>query len=334
MTPRPPHKHIIVIDGTQSNLRAGTETNAGLLYKLLGEATNDHDTSLWYNAGIQGHGFWSWVTIASGWGINGLIRDAYAQLCKNYQPGDKIYLFGFSRGAFAVRSVAGMINHLGLVRKSSARRRKINMAFHLYEKQTTGAPLQTFKDLHCHAQVEIEMIGVWDTVKTLGLPYPVLSYLAPMATDFHNDQVCKPVKNAFHALAIDEDRNAFCPIMWDTEKGWRGHLEQAWFTGAHADIGGHVDKPSSPRGLTNIPLVWMLERAEMCGIKLPENWRDRFPCDANAPAIGSRSGIARFFLLRSPRAIGEKPGEYIHSSVARRKHLAPLPQPLRQPPPV
>jgi len=325
MTPRPQHKHIIVIDGTQSNLRKGTETNAGLLYNLLGEATQDHNTTLWYNAGIQGHGFWNWVTIASGWGINKMIRDAYWQLCKNYQPGDKIYLFGFSRGAYAVRSVAGMVNHLGLVRQSSARRRKVNMAFHLYEKQTNGAALQTFKDLHCHPNVEIEMIGVWDTVKTLGLPYPLLSYLAPMATDFHNDQVCHPVKNAFHALAIDEDRNAFCPIMWDTEEGWHGHLEQAWFNGAHADIGGHVDTPSTSRGLSNIPLVWMLERVEMCGITLPQDWQNRFPCDPNAPAIGNQTGLARFFLLRNQRIIGDKPGEYIHSSVARRRKSTVLP---------
>lgn len=332
MKTRPQHKHIIVIDGTQSNLSNGTETNAGLLYKLLCEAIEDSNSTLWYNAGIQGHGFWNMATIASGWGINEMIRDAYAQLCQNYQPGDLIYLFGFSRGAYAVRSVVGMINHLGLVRQSSARRRKINMAFHLYEKQTIGAPLQTFKDLHCHPNIEIEMIGVWDTVKALGLPFPLLTYLAPMATDFHNDQVCLPVNNAFHALAIDEDRNAFCPIMWDTEKDWRGHLEQAWFRGAHADIGGHVNNPASSRGLTNIPLVWMLERVEMCGITLPQGWHDRFPCDASAPAIGSRSGLARFFLLRKQRAIGNMPGEYIHSSVAGRSKNTVLPAQIQHSP--
>jgi uncharacterized protein (DUF2235 family) len=329
MTQRPPHKHFIVIDGTQSNLCEGTETNAGLLYKLLQEACPGDRATLWYHPGIQGHGFWNAVTIASGWGINEMIKDAFTQLSRHYQPGDKIYLFGFSRGAYAVRSVAGMINHLGLVRQSSARRRKVNMAFRLYEQQTTGPALETFRDLHCHRDVEIEMVGVWDTVKALGLPFPLLTYLAPMATDFHDTRVCKPVLNAFHALALDEDRTAFCPVMWDTEPNWRGHLEQAWFAGAHADIGGHIAKKSDSRGLSNIPLVWMLERAETCGISLPDRWRDRFPCDPDAPAMGNRSGLARFFLLRKPRVVGEKPGEYIHNSVAKRHRKHPSSPPLR-----
>ncbi|MBV1865196.1 MAG: DUF2235 domain-containing protein [Rhodobacteraceae bacterium] len=330
MKSRPQHKHIIVIDGTKSNLREGTETNAGLLYRLLQEATSRDNTTLWYNAGIQGHGLWNWVTIASGWGINDMIKGAYTQLCRNYQPGDLIYLFGFSRGAYAARSVAGMIYRLGLVRQSSARRRKINMAFHLYETDISGPPLETFRDLHCHRHVGIEMIGVWDTVKALGLPYPLLTHLAPMATEFHDDQVSEPVKNAFQALAIDEDRTAFCPVLWDTEPGWKGHLEQAWFSGAHADIGGQVNTRNSARGLSNIPLVWMLERVEICGIPLPQGWRDRFPCDPNAAAIGNRSGIARFFLLRKSRVIGDKPGEYIHGSVTRRNLSAPISPQVQQ----
>lgn len=318
MNKRKPHKHIIVIDGTRSNLRAGSETNAGLLYKLLRESLPVDESTLWYHPGIQGHGFWNAITIASGWGINEIIRDAFAQLSRQYQAGDKIYLFGFSRGAYAVRSVAGIINQMGLVRPPNARKRVINAAFRLYENRITGPALRTFVDLNCQRQVEIEMIGVWDTVKALGLPYPLLTYLAPMATDFHDAQVSAPVKNAFHALALDEDRTAFCPVMWSTAPDWRGTLEQAWFAGAHADIGGHVSRKSDSRGLSNIPLVWMLERAAGCGINLPQNWQNRFPCDPSAPAIGNKTGLMRLFILRKPRVVGEMPGEYIHRSVRLR----------------
>ncbi|MCP5074393.1 MAG: DUF2235 domain-containing protein [Rhodobacteraceae bacterium] len=315
MQPRTRRKHIIIVDGTQSQLHEGTETNAGLLYKLLCEAENPDRTSIWYHPGIQGHGFWNWATIASGWGISGMILEAYTQLASKYQPGDKIYLFGFSRGAYAVRSVAGMINQLGLLRQSFAYKRKIDEVFRLYERNASGPAARSFGDIHCHRGVEIEMIGVWDTVKALGLPYPLLTYLAPMATEFHNDRICAPVKNGFHALAMDENRQAYRPVMWETDPAWLGHLEQAWFRGSHSDIGGHVGKHPQARPLSNIPLVWMLERAAVCGLVLPEGWAARFPCDVNAPAVGNTRGIARFFLLRNSRLIGEKPGEYIHASV-------------------
>lgn len=101
------------------------------------------------------------------------------------------------------------------------------------------------------------MIGVWDTVKALGLPYPMLTYLAPMATEFHSNNISDPVKSGYHALALDEDRTAYRPVIWDLEPGRKGHLEQVWFKGAHADIGGHVWKNPEARGLSNILLVWM-----------------------------------------------------------------------------
>lgn len=315
MSDRPQRKHILVIDGTQSQLNDGIETNAGLLYKLLQESTAPADTTLWYNPGIQGNQFLNWVTIASGWGINKIIANAYKHLSRNYKPGDKIYLFGFSRGAFAVRSVAGMICQLGLMRQDHVTQRKIAAAFRLYERKLYGPATATFRDLNCHAKVDIEMIGVWDTVKALGLPYPLLTYLAPMATGFHNETVCAPVKNAFHALALDEDRTAFRPVMWETERCWSGRLEQVWFRGAHSDIGGQINKATDSRGLSNIPLVWILERTEECGIPLPKGWRARFPCNVNAQAVGSRQGIAKLFLLRCKRTVGDKPGEFIHESV-------------------
>lgn len=304
--------HIIIIDGTQSKLTIGHETNAGLLYKLLDEVRDPKTTNIHYDAGIQGHGFWNWVTIASGWGINQVIKEAYDRLASRYEPGDKIYLFGFSRGAYAVRSVAGMINRLGLLRKDCATSRNLRQAFRLYESHASSKSIQDFRDAVCHADVEIEMIGVWDTVKALGIDYPILSRLAPMATDFHDDSISNPVKNAFHAIAIDETRTAYKAVLWDTKPDWKGNLEQVWFRGAHSDVGGHVGSFPKARNLSNIPLVWMLERAVRCGLTLPSDWRDRFSMDPEAPAVGSLRGISKFFIFRERRPLGQKPNEYLH----------------------
>jgi uncharacterized protein (DUF2235 family) len=325
---RKPRTHVLIIDGTQSRIEENSETNAGLLYKLLKEAHSPDDGTIWYHPGIQGHGFWNWVTIASGWGINQMIFDGYAQLAEHYNPGDKIYLFGFSRGAYAVRSISGMIGTVGLLRCTNATKDKLQFAFRLYESQASPAACSTFRSIHCHNTTHIEMIGVWDTVKALGLPYPILTYLAPMATEFHSTNISAPVQSGYHALAFDEDRTAYRPVIWDVQPGWKGHLEQVWFKGAHADIGGHVWKHPKSRKLSNIPLIWMGENAQKHGLKLPEDWQTRFPTDVNAPAVGSRSGIGKFFLLRTPREQGSKPFEYMHSSTGS---AAPLSLPATEP---
>lgn len=326
-----PKKHIIIIDGTQSRLHRGQETNAGLLYKLLLE----HDETvwprhIWYDPGIQGHGFWNWVTIASGWGINQVICDAYAALCSKYREGDQIFLFGFSRGAYAVRSLSGLINTVGLLRHEEATQRNIDQAFRQYELGRPAEVKARFREMHCVPKVTIQMIGLWDTVKTLGLPYPLLSRLAPMATEFHSDIIGGPVQHGYHALALDEDRQAYRPVLWQKQEGWNGHLEQVWFRGSHGDIGGHVWELPAARGLSNIPLVWMLERAEKCGLSLPPNWRDRYPCNVDAPSLGTHRGIAKFFLLRQKREQGGAPCEFLHHSVLEHDPYAQYGIPVQQ----
>ena len=309
-----PRNHIVIIDGTQSKLDADHETNAGILYKLLKEANDKETRTLVYDPGVQGHGLWNWVTIASGWGINQSIKDAFDILSSRYKDGDRIYLFGFSRGAYAVRSVAGMISRIGLLRANRATARNLRQAFRLYE--TEGAPdiVSDFRTANCHPHVEIEMIGVWDTVKALGIDYPILSHLAPMATEFHDDQISDVTKFGFQALALDERRLAFSPVLWTVPDNWQGEMEQVWFNGAHSDIGGNVWKFPQSRPLANIPLCWMLRRVAKCGLKLPADWPSRFPTDPTAPAFGDRRGLAKFFLFRSPRTVGEFPNEYLHES--------------------
>ena len=205
-----------------------------------------------------------------------------------------------------------MINRVGLLRKDCATSRNLRTAFRMYESRSSKNASASFHDQWCHQDVEIEMIGAWDTVKALGIDYPLLSRLAPMATDFHDDAIGNPVKNGFHAIALQETRSAYSAVLWDTKPDWQGNLEQVWFRGAHSDVGGHVGSFPAARRLSNIPLVWMLERVVRCGLKLPSDWRDRFPMDPEAPMVGSMRGISKFFLFRERRTVGQKPNEYLH----------------------
>ena len=264
-----------------------------------------------------------WSNVLTGYGINCSIRQGYDALARSYKLGDKIYLFGFSRGAYAVRSIAGMIAKVGLLKSEHVCNALVGKAFRLYENFGGGKRATRFHRRFSHDHVEIEMIGVWDTVKSLGLPFPVFSHIAPMATEFHDHNLSPIIKNAFQALAADENRRAFAPIPWTCQPDWHGHLEQAWFAGAHSDVAGHVYALPETRALSNISLHWMLERAARCGLALPAGWQNRFPTDPLAPMQGAYAGTSRFFLFRCPRKFGARSTDYLHHSLIERMEKMP-----------
>lgn len=310
-----PRTQVFIIDGTLSRLIDGEETNAGLVFKLLQKVPG---IDLGYDPGVQGHGLTKLGAVLTGSGINTSIQRGYKALARGYRPGRKIFLFGFSRGAYGVRSIAGMIAKVGLLKPENATGKRVRKAFRLYENCESDRRSAAFKQAYCHSRTEIEMIGVWDTVKSLGLPFPVLSYIAPMATEFHNHRLSPIIRNAFQALAADENRRAFAPIPWECQPNWPGRLEQAWFAGAHSDVGGFVFERPETRMLSNISLHWMLTRAAMCGLPLPEGWQARFPMDPLAPMLGPYFGSSRYFLFRSPRRLGPPRTDYLHASLIER----------------
>ncbi len=310
--------HVFIVDGTLSSLEPGCETNAGLTYKLLSGGGAGRMQTVSYNRGVHGRGFDGWFRAATGEGINDAILQGYAALASRYQPGDRIFLFGYSRGAYAVRSLAGMIGQLGLLRRRHALERRVRRAFQYYMAETISPAARAFTHRYCRRDVPIEAICVWDTVRALGLPYPILSRIHPMATEFHDHRLGAHVRAGFHALALDETRTAYSPEKWSPAPGWTGALEQLWFPGSHADVGGMVENRPAARPLANIPLVWMLSRAESRGLVLPEGWRTRFPTDPAAPMVGTNSGIGALFLIRRRRRFETGDGEDLHESVARR----------------
>jgi uncharacterized protein (DUF2235 family) len=309
--------HVVILDGTMSTLLAGQETNAGLAFRLLGERVEGQRRRLYYEPGLQWEGWRNIASVAQGRGINRQIRRAYGWLASHYRPGDRIFLLGYSRGAFAVRSLAGVIDRVGLLRHDAATERNVTLAYRHYMAGPDTLAAQAFSRQQCHAHAAIEMVGVWDTVKALGLRLPLLWLLTDKQHAFHNHQLGKSVRHGFHALALDETRAVFEPVLWDCREGWEGNVEQVWFRGAHADIGGQIGASRASRPLANIPLVWMLDRAEASGLVLPEGWRDRFELDPQAPMVGTWSKWGKLFLLRRRRVIGKDRSESLHPSVPK-----------------
>ncbi len=317
---RAPKIHVIILDGTLSSLEPLCQTNAARTYMMLREMGTA--VSLFYEGGLQWNHWRSVVDVTTGRGINRQIKRAYGWLATRYKPGDRIFLFGYSRGAYAVRSLAGVIDLVGLLRADCATQRNIKTAYRHYECTQNSDTARAFSAEHCHPHTEIEMIGVWDTVKSLGINAPVLWRLSEHLHAFHNHDLSSIVKNGFHALAHDETRQAFSPVLWDCHGGFDGRVEQVWFPGAHGDVGGQLNGFEAARPLANIPLVWMLEHAEGCGLPLPDGWHARCPQDAMAPARGMWRGHGRFLMSRKKRKIGLDTSERLHESVLVRQGRA------------
>lgn len=216
---------------------------------------------------------------ACGWGLSKNIEEAYRFLVDHYEPNDEIYLFGFSRGAYTARSVAGLIRNCGILKKEYAAR--FWQAYALYGRRDDAShpkkiEAQLFRKSYAHPQEEfrIKCIGVWDTVGALGIPLNCLYFLNKRWA-FHDVQLSSWVDHAYQALAIDEKRKPFSPAIWQADKTnlieKKQTLEQVWFAGSHTDIGGgYVDT-----GMSDITLHWMRDKAEGCGLGFNQNYFDK-----------------------------------------------------------
>ncbi|MCZ4256931.1 DUF2235 domain-containing protein [Sulfitobacter sp. G21635-S1] len=314
----PPQRaiHVIVLDGTLSSLEPASRTNAGQAYGLLKETRSA--LSLYYEPGLQWTHWRSIWDVIAGRGINRQIRRAYGWLSARYRPGDRIFLLGYSRGAYAVRSLAGVMNMVGLLRPNHSTKEAVRTAYRHYETNPASAEARAFSAAYCHQGVEIDTIAIWDTVKSLGLNAPVLWRLSRKVHGFHNHELGADVLHGYHALAHDETRVAYAPVLWTTPEGYSGRVEQVWFPGTHGDVGGHLGGFEAARPLANIPLVWMLSKLEARGLPLPPGWQDRFVQDPLAPSQGTFRGYGKLLVTRRRRRIGLDPSERLHVSLHSR----------------
>ena len=325
---RGPVTLVVILDGTMSSLEEGRETNVGLIWKLLSRKAPSASLAMYYEPGIQ---FTNWSQlrdVIEGRGLNRQIRRAYGWLSSHYRPGDRIFLFGYSRGAYAVRSLAGVIDRVGLLTPASATERNVFQAYRHYRTIPDSEAARRFRAIHCHPDVFIDMVGVFDTVKALGLRAPLVWRWTEIAHRFHDHSLGRSTRRGYHALALHERREAYAPVMWKTEPDWPGLCEQRWFRGTHGDVGGQLSDETASRPLANSPLVWMLERAEASGLRLPDGWRDAYPCDPLAPSIGLDRGWGRALRSRRPRQVGLDRSERIDDTALEGPEPAPFVDPF------
>lgn len=269
---------------------------------------------------------------AFGEGMEDNIHDAYRFLLANYEAGDQIFLFGFSRGAFTARSVAGMIRKCGILRRGAVRQYLNALALYRGEQRPADPGPTEFRKCHSilgEETIPIHFMGVWDTVGALGIPLRGLRWLTRRRHQFHDVELSSAVRRAYHALAIDEHRTPFKPTLWSEQPKEGQEVEQTWFCGAHSDVGGGY----AARGLSNVALAWMMGKARDAGLALEPETAAAYPVvpDPLGQLHNSSRGLYRL-LPGLDRTIGvavtkdgdPAPGEpldsrqSVHESVRRR----------------
>lgn len=276
---------------------------------------------VYYGPGVGSDGNWlyRWFAGATGWGLSDNLKEAYRFVVKHYEPGDKLFLFGYSRGAFTVRSLAGMIFNAGILKHAHADR--TDEAFALYKsrsplKHPDGVEAVQFRERFAwDDRTPIFFVGVWDTVGALG--NPLLLHKSPLSrrVQFHDTRLGPTVRFAYHALAIDEKRRHFQATRWQRHPDAREQtMEQRWFVGVHGDVGG-----GSPNaGLSDLTLDWMVRQARRSGLAVAAI--DTAPDVRQGPAR-SRRGLFRLIppWHRPIAADGDhRSGEVVDASAERR----------------
>jgi uncharacterized protein (DUF2235 family) len=251
------------------------QTNVVKMANALRTISDDGiEQKLYYDIGIgaEGSKLKRVFDGATGTGISENILQAYQFLVHNYQRGDELFFFGFSRGAFTVRSIVGLIRNSGIldVRYMD----KAEQAYNLYRSRYPSVHPRSEeatlfrKTFAVEESTQIKFIGVWDTVGALGNPLRFRGKgLFARSNQFHDTEISSKIDNAYHALAIDEKRRNFPATLWHQKQEVAGQrIEQVWFPGVHSDVGGGYPET----GLSDIAFQWMKEKAEGCKLSFHE----------------------------------------------------------------
>ena len=339
-------KNIVVLsDGTGNSAAKIFRTNIWRLYDAL-DLTADTQIAF-YDNGVGTSAFKPLALLggAFGWGLKRNVRDLYVFLCRNYVAGDRIYAFGFSRGAFTIRVLVGLIASQGLKTGRDGREltRLAAWAYRRYRRQynPTGGLVPLLRALWHLAltgldrllrrtpydelarsaeKPSIQFVGLWDTVAAYGLPADELTrgwdeWVWPLSLPNRTPPTI--VRKAFHALALDDERQTFHPVLWDeseeTINRSSHHLDderisQVWFSGVHSNVGGGYPDDT----LAYVSLCWIADEAARQGLRfaahlrpsqarIPEAWVEK--ASAKGPISDSRSGLAGYYRY-NPRHVG------------------------------
>lgn len=254
---------------------------------------------------------------AFGRGIEDNVRQLYRFIVYNHRAGDELYFFGFSRGAFTVRSLAGFMNLVGLVQKDDDF--YVPEIYGCYEtSKRPGSPewARAFRKVKdTRPCPPIRCIGVFDTVGALGAPGVLGQVFNANKYQYHDVGLNANIEHAYHALAIDERRKPFAPNLWKRIENWSGTLQQAWFAGVHSNIGGGC----APDGLANEALHWIVEKAEGLGLEFDSAFLTHYRACFNS-VLRDSMGVKYRLLGEFRRPVGEHAvdGEAIHQSAIDR----------------
>ena len=346
-----PKNIVLCSDGTGNSTIKDRGTNVYKLYEAVDLVIQQGETPqvVFYDDGV---GTGSLKTLralggAFGFGFTRNIRDLYSYLCRCYEPGDSIYLFGFSRGAYTVRALGGMIANCGILNANTlpedAFREAVSEAYDVYrlryrpdrsqaDATKRAEEFRRRRGVHQPGDpVRITFIGVWDTVGAVGLPDDVWlkkflwilsGFRIPWFKHYHLGQI---VDRACHALSVDDQRQTFAPVLWDRRRTPDdptpvpdSRLDQVWFAGVHSNVGGGYVK----EGMSLEALDWMMRQARASGLRFSaladQACRERK--NVHDKLYDSRSGLGTFYryLPRDVKEISTKFGidhPRVHASV-------------------
>jgi uncharacterized protein (DUF2235 family) len=284
---------VILLDGT-SNEISSDRSNILRLYGVLKKSAQQ---LVYYDPGVGtfgAEGAWSrfWRKahevwgLATGWGLDHNVKEAYRFLVENYDSGkingsgiaerDRIYIFGFSRGAYSARVLAGFVHAVGLIEPRNLN--LLDYAYRAYKRVGEDVDKEAFEEVRLYERIlapdrpPIRMLGLFDTVASVIESGRYGPRLKSHAFTSRNTSV----EAVSHAVAIDERRTMFRPQLWPLGQEYWGNpfnnsaatpqdAKEVWFAGGHGDVGGGY--PEHASSLCKVPLVWMIGRAKQCGLK-------------------------------------------------------------------
>jgi uncharacterized protein (DUF2235 family) len=316
-------KHIIVCsDGTGNTAIKDRGTNVFKLFEAVDVNGHRTDPNLIPQVTIydDGVGTESFVPLAIlggafGWGMKRNVLKLYTSLVRIYDPGDRIYLFGFSRGAFTVRTLAGLIAKCGILddarlETTDAMRKAVAAAYSAYRqgyrtwlwrvlhgknevdvRNAADAATARFRTGQQAHDAEIHFIGVWDTVDSVGGPFHIADAINTLIHRFKlpDYKLNATIRWAVHAVSIDDARSAFVPRLWEAD----ARVEQVCFAGVHANVGGGYPK----QGMSLVTLDWMLQKAAERDLRVIPEERRSYLAHSNVDdkLYDSRSGLSVFY---------------------------------------
>ena len=340
-----PKNIVICSDGTGNTAMKGRGTNVFKLYEAVDIHLEEPRQVTIYDDGVGTQSFnpLKLLSGAIGLGLSRNVIQLYTELAHLYNPGDRIYLFGFSRGAFTARTLGGLIYQCGVLNhdcgSEAELKRRATAAYRafrcrklailerilcalfgfifsgkcckkntlMYVRENYALENKAFKS-HPDSEVKIippiEMIGVWDTVSAMGFPIKEISDFINVVIyrfKFENQDLAENVARGCHALSIDDERKTFHPLLWNENEETQSTIEQVWFAGVHANVGGGYPK----HGMSLVTLDWMLHKAGETDLLFNTHDHENFTehQNVNDKLYDSRAGVKSIYRY-TPRNIG------------------------------